>query len=178
MTPLQQLTQQIATASTPDQALMRAMTLLCDLLRCDRCFLYLRNPETAQGRVTHCHCVDERWPDLRGASWLEAKDIAPQDPLMAIACQTSASVFVDDIETASAEVINREYERQEFGHRALIHTPLYCKDRLIGILELCVFEQPRQWLERDRSIVAIAQSALTPVVEAYLTSMPFLFSTP
>ncbi|MGB3492575.1 MAG: GAF domain-containing protein [Elainellaceae cyanobacterium] len=170
MTSAQQLKQLAVAASDPDTALTNAMELLCQLLACDRCFLYLRDPDTRQGRVTHCYSIDIRWADLRGAAWIESDNIETKDPLMAIAFRTAEPVFVEDIETASADVINLDYERKEFGHRALVHAPIYGDGRLIGILEPCMFEQPREWTEADRELVAIAQEALTPIVLSYLES--------
>ncbi len=167
---IQSFRQLVDTSDSPDAALSEAMELLCQLLKCDRCFLYLRDPDTRQGRVTHCYVTDSRWVDLRGAAWIEADDIETKDPLMAIAFRTAEPVFVEDIETASADVINREYEQQEFGHRALIHAPIYSRDQLIGILEPCVFVQPRVWTAADRETVAIAQETLTPIVISYLNS--------
>lgn len=50
-------------------------------------------------------------------------------------------MFVDDVETAGAEVVNLPYEREVFGHRTLIHAPVYQNGQLYGILEPCVFGQ-------------------------------------
>lgn len=165
------IAQLFTTASNPDQLLTKLMPALCHELACDRCFLYLRNPDTRNSQITHCYSVDSQWPDLRGAPKIEPADVGTQDPLMAIAFRTPEAVFVDDIETAGPEVVNLDYEREEFGHRALIHAPIYYEGKLLGILEPCVFEEPREWTEGDRALTAAVQEKLSPVVMEYLSEI-------
>jgi len=113
------------TDQSSDAVFAALMPALCSVMKCDRCFLYIRNPQTAQGRITHCYSHSPDFPNLVGANWVEEGDIAAKDPLMAIAFRVPEAVFVDDIETAGAEVVNLPYEREVFGHRALIHAPVY-----------------------------------------------------
>ncbi len=110
-----------ATEQSSDAVFAALMPALCDAMKCDRCFLYVRNPQTAQGRITHCYSRSPDFPNLVGANWVEEGHIAAKDPLMAIAFRIPEAVFVDDVETAGAEVVNLPYEREVFGHRALIH---------------------------------------------------------
>ncbi|HEY9643335.1 MAG TPA: GAF domain-containing protein [Coleofasciculaceae cyanobacterium] len=136
------------------------MPALCQALACDRCFLYLRQPQTGQGRITHCYSRSPEYANLVGATWIEEGDVAAKDPLMAIAFRTAEAVFVEDIETAAADVVNVAYEREGFGHRALIHAPIYYEGQLYGILEPCVFGHPRTWTASDRQITALVQEKL------------------
>ncbi len=149
--------EEIFAQGTADQICTDLMSALCQLLDCDRCFLYVRRPKTGQGRITHCYSRSSEYPDLTGGEWVEEGDVAAKDPLMAIAFRTPEAVFVEDIETAGAEVLNLDYEREGFGHRALIHAPIYHDGELCGILEPCVFGQPRDWTEGDRQITALVQ---------------------
>ncbi|HEY9630686.1 MAG TPA: GAF domain-containing protein [Coleofasciculaceae cyanobacterium] len=149
---------------TPDQICAALMPALCQLLECDRCFLYLRQPQTGQGRITHCYSRSPEFPNLVGATWIEEGDVAAKDPLMAIAFRTPSAVFVEDIETAGAETVNLAYEQEGFGHRALIHAPIYYAGQLYGILEPCVFGQPRVWTDRDRQITALVQEKLSHLI--------------
>jgi GAF domain-containing protein len=151
-----------------DAVFAALMPVLCQVWRCDRCFLYLRNPQTGQGQITHCWGTSPEWADLSGSDWLEEGDIASKDPLMAIAFRTAEPVFVEDIETAGSEIVNLDYERDVFQHRALIHAPLYHDGLLYGILEPCVFHQPRVRTEGDRRITAQVQAKLAPLAAAYL----------
>lgn len=145
------------------------MSALCDVWQCDRCFLYLRDPKTAQGRVTHCHSTSPEWEDMTRSDWVEEGDIASKDPLMAIAFRTSESIFVEDIETAGTEVVNLPLEQEVYKHRAFIHIPIYDQGQLCGILEPCVFGQPRIWTAGDRAIAPLIQEKLAPLVRQYLT---------
>lgn len=97
--------------------------------------------------------------------------MAAKDPLMAIAFRTPEAVFVEDIETAGAEVLNLDYEREGFGHRALIHAPIYYDGELYGILEPCVFGQPRAWTERDRQITALVQEKVGNLIPDLLPDL-------
>jgi GAF domain-containing protein len=160
----------LAADQAPDAIFTALMPALCEALSCDRCFLYLRNPTTGAGQITHCWGNSPRWADLTGASWIEAADVAEKDPLMAIAFRTPEAVFVEDIEVAGADTVNLAYERAEFGHRALIHAPLYQKGQLYGILEPCVFETPRVWTETDRHLIAAIQPKLSELAIAYVRS--------
>jgi GAF domain-containing protein len=155
-----------------DAALRDLMPALCEVLDCDRCFLYVRNPDTATGQITHCYSRSPECPDLTGSRSIESADITQKDPLMALAFCTPDAVFVDDIETASSDVVNLQYEQEEFGHRALIHAPIYWQDKLYGILEPCLFAQPRVWTAADRAVIAWTQEQLAPLVIEYLKQYP------
>lgn len=171
MTLWLQLQQQIETIlqqkPSVDAIFSELMAILCDVLSCDRCFLYIRDPETGQGKITHCYSVSPHYADLTGVSWIETADIADHDPLMAIAFQTSEAVFVNDIETAGTAIVNLTYEREQFGHRALIHAPIYAEGNLHAVLEPCVFEKPRTWSKHDRAIISMVQEKLSPLVMQY-----------
>ena len=152
----------------PDAIFTALMPALCEVLKCDRCFLYLRNPQDNKGKITHCWRNSSQWHDLSGSNWIEEGDIAGKDPLMAMAFRTPEAVFVEDIETAGPKVVNLTYEREEFGHRALIHAPLYYDELLFGILEPCVFETPRVWTKNDRQVVAGVQEKLGLLAATYV----------
>ncbi|MBE9181792.1 GAF domain-containing protein [Oculatella sp. LEGE 06141] len=157
-----------ATDQSLDALLTALMPAICDVLACDRTFLYLRNPETGHGSVTHCFCADPQWDNLAGASWIEADDIADTDPLMAIAFRTAEAVFVDDIETGGPALVNLAYEQESFKHRALIHAPIYNNGHLFGILEPCVFDLPRIWTDENRRIIAALQERMGSLAEKYV----------
>lgn len=151
----------------PDRLFTALMPALGAVLPCDRCFLYLREPTIKQGKVTHCWARDGREADWLGADWLEDPN-APQDPLMTIALRTPVAVFVEDVETAGSDVVDRTYEQEKFQHRALVHAPLYQNDALIGILECSMFEAPRVWTEGDRQLIAYLQAKLAAPTQAYI----------
>ena len=158
-----------ATNSEPDAVFAALMPALCEVLQCDRCFLYLRNPQKKIGKVPYCWRSSPQYPDVTNSEWNEEPESLPkEDPLFAAALRTEESIFVEDVETASPEVVNRAFEQKHFGHRALIHAHL-CQDGLLwGILQPCVFGKPRVWTEFDRSVITQVEKKITPLAVAYL----------
>ncbi len=168
----------LTTDSEPDAVFRALLPALGEVLQCDseagrtsvhRCFLYLRNPQTKIGKIAYCWRRSDRYPDVTDAQWKAEPDSLPQeDPLFAAALRTAPSIFVEDVETANPEVVNRDFERKNFGHRALIHSHL-CQDGLLwGILQPCVFEQPRVWTEFDRFVIEWVEKKITPLAIAYV----------
>lgn len=151
----------------PDAVFVALLPALGEVFQCDRCFLYLRSPHTHIGKVVYCWCRSPQYPDVTNAEWTEEPESLPfEDPLFAAALRTEESIFVEDVETASHKVVNLAFEQKHFGHRALIHAHL-CFDHLLwGILQPCVFGQPRVWTDKDRSVIAL----VTEKIIAFLTS--------
>lgn len=162
--------QDILDKNTDPEAVFTALLpLLVQELGCDRCFLYLRNPQTKIGKQAFCWRRNADIPDALDSHWRqEAESLPQQDPLFAAALRNDPSVYVEDVETASPEVVNREFESREFGHRALIHAHL-CEDgQLWGILQPCVFGSPRVWTEFDRALISQLEPKITPLAVAYV----------
>jgi GAF domain-containing protein len=159
----------LATDSEPDAVFSALLPALGEVLKCDRCFLYLRNPQTKIGKIAYCWRRSDRYPDVTDSDWkAEPESLPKEDPLFAAALRTEPSIFVEDVETASPEVVNRDFEEKNFGHRALIHSHL-CQDGLLwGILQPCVFGQPRVWTEFDRFVIAQVEKKITPLAIAYV----------
>lgn len=159
----------LADSSDPQAVFSALMPALGEILECDRCFLYLRNPDTKFGKVDFCWRRSPEIPDIRDAQWKEEPaSLSWEDPLFAAALNTKPSVFVEDVETASPEVVNLTFEQQTFGHRALIHAHLCQNGDLWGILQPCIFGKPRVWTQKDRSIIAELEKKLTPLAVAYV----------
>ncbi len=157
--------------SEPDSIFTVILPELGRILQCDRCFLYLRNPQTKLGKVAYCWRRHPEIPEIINPEWkLEPELLPKEDPLFAAALRTDPSVYVEDVETANPEVVNKEFERQEFGHRALIHAHLCQDGKLWGILQPCIFGQKRVWSEFDRAIVTQLESKLTPLAVSYVKS--------
>lgn len=159
----------LATESEPDAVFSALLPALGEVLQCDRCFLYLRNPHTKIGKIPYCWRRREQYPDVTDSEWKEEPESLPnKDPLFAAALRTEESIFVEDVETASSEVVNRDFEEKNFGHRALVHAHL-CQDGLLwAILQPCVFGQPRVWTEFDRKAIAQIEKKIAPLAVAYV----------
>ncbi|NEP16436.1 MAG: GAF domain-containing protein [Leptolyngbya sp. SIO4C1] len=166
-TELEQLFHQ---AATPERLFAELMPTLGELLKCDRCFLYLRDPQTRYGRVTHCWRRSDTYPDVSDPDWQqeEPSELEAQDPLFAAALRAENSIFVEDVETADSDTLNLEFEQRVFGHRALVHAHITKDDQLWGILQPCVFERPRPWIMFDRSIIIHTTQKLVPFVREYV----------
>ncbi|AFY47941.1 GAF domain-containing protein [Nostoc sp. PCC 7524] len=153
----------------PDSLLSALLPVLGEELDCDRCFLYLRNPDTKFGRVTHCWRRHQDIPDIGELDWkLEPASLPQEDPMFAAALRTEPSIYVEDVETADPGIVNKEFERQNFGHRALIHAHLCHDGQLWGILQPCIFSQKRVWSQSDRAMVTQLETKLIPLVINYV----------
>jgi hypothetical protein len=152
-----------------DAVFLALLPALCEVLKCDRCFLYLREPHTRMGRTPYCWLRNPQYPDVSTKTWeTEPLSLAEEDPLFAAALRTDPSIFIEDVETAGPEIVNRDFEANNFGHRALIHAHL-CQDGMLwGVLQPCVFDQPRVWSEFDQFVVNQVVEKITPLAVAYV----------
>jgi GAF domain-containing protein len=152
-----------------DSILSALMTEIVELLKCDRCFLYIRHPETRLGKVPFCYRRTSMIPEIIDRDWkTESPFLEGQDPMFAAALQCQPTIFVEDVETAPPEIVNRQFERENFGHRALIHAHLCGDGKLWGILQPCVFAKPRTWTESERKLIQAIAHKTTPLVIEYL----------
>jgi GAF domain-containing protein len=158
----------LSTPADPKNILVELVTAIANTLKVDRCFLYVRDPQTRLGQVACCYCRNPQVPDLSSNQWRVETKLEAKDPLFAAALNCKASVYVEDVETASPEIVNREYEAREFGHRALIHAHLCVEGKLWGILQPCVFEHPRQWTAADRQLIEKMVVQMIPLVQQYV----------
>lgn len=151
----------------PESLFAALLPALCDTLQTDRCFLEVRNPHTRM----HQNICWRRYlelPDTSTNGWQPEQEWEKADPLFAAALRTEDSIFVEDVETAAPTVLNREFERQYFGHRALIHAHICQNQQLWGILQPCIFGKPRIWSNFDRAVIHQLTEALTPIVVSYV----------
>jgi GAF domain-containing protein len=156
-------------STEPDSVFAALLPALGEVLQCDRCFLYLRNPQTKLGKTAHWWRRNQEIPEITDSDWrLEPESLPKEDPLFAAALRTDPSVYVEDVETASPEVVNQEFEHENFGHRALIHAHLCQDGQLWGILQPEIFGQKRVWSAFDRAIITQLETKLTPLAVAYI----------
>ncbi|CCH52394.1 hypothetical protein BN8_01395 [Fibrisoma limi BUZ 3] len=160
----------LAQAQPPATLLNQVVELVGKTLDADRCFLYVRQPTKKRGRIAFCWRKDETVPNVIQPDWQEADSIElPQeDPLFRAAITLQPSVYVDDVETAGPDVLNREFEHKTFGHRALIHAHITRDGELWGILQPCVFGKPRRWTDEEKRQIEAILSRLQPVIVHYV----------
>ncbi|MFE4104798.1 GAF domain-containing protein [Almyronema epifaneia] len=154
----------------PAELFTELLPTLGKLLACDRCFLYLRHPESRLGQVPFCWRRSDAFADLTDTHWKpeDPTQLEQQDPLFAAALRGEHSIFIEDVETANAAVVNLEFERQNFGHRSLVHAHLWSHGQLWGILQPCNFTRPRPWQELDKSVIIHTVQKITPLAVKYV----------
>jgi GAF domain-containing protein len=153
----------------PSDIFKQILPLVGEQLQCDRVFVYLRSPRHHVGRVPFCWRRRDGIPAVYDPDWKpEPRWLPRQDPMFAAALKGQPSLFIDDVETVNPKLVNRNFERQTFGHRALVHAHLYQNQKLWGILQPCVFDRPRQWDQADRLFIKQTVDQLTPVAMDYV----------
>ncbi|OJH42688.1 GAF domain-containing protein [Cystobacter ferrugineus] len=158
--------------SHPEQLLNEVVRRVGEGVHADRCFLWVRQPATRRSRGAVVWRRDESVPDLtpEQREWIDETLFPPEDPLYAAALAHWPSVYVNDVRTAPREVLNRDFEDRYFGHRALIHAHIVGEGELWGILQPCVFGQPREWTPEDRALIEPLLPRLVPVVKTFLAA--------
>ncbi|HEY9645478.1 MAG TPA: GAF domain-containing protein [Chroococcidiopsis sp.] len=154
-----------AAHTDPYALLVGILPAVCEVLQSDRCFLHLRNPHTRIYRNLCWRNVPDI-PDTSTSGWEPEEQWEKDDPMFAAALRLAPSIFVEDVETAGPEVLNVEFERQNFGHRALIHAHVGQDGLMWAVLQPCLFGRPRQWSETDRAVINALTQRLLPVAIA------------
>ena len=156
-------------ASTPEAILSALMPAIGEYLACDRCFVYLRNPQTGRGGVPFCWRQNSNIPEIYNEHWqLEPAGLADEDPMFAAALNTEPSIFVEDVQASDDRLLNRQFEAENFGHRALIHAHLCHAGQLWGVLQPCIFDRPRHWTHVERATIDLLVVKITPIAVRYV----------
>jgi len=153
--------------SQPEALFSALLPVLCDVLQTDRCFLEVRNPYTRMHQNI-CWCSNPDLPNTSTQGWQPEQEWEKEDPMFAAALRLENAIFVEDVETAAPTVLNQEFERKYFGHRALVHAHMGQDGLLWGILQPCIFGQPRIWSQFDRTVINQVTELLTPIVIHYV----------
>lgn len=163
----------ITDGQSPAHVLDQVVECVGKSLQADRCFLYVRRPAQGLGRTAFCWRKNQTisLKNTIQPHWQADTDELPdEDPLIRAGLAMKPSVYVDDVETAGPEVLNRQFERETFGHRALIHAHIQYKGQLWGILQPCVFDHPRQWTADEKRQIEAILPLLQPVIAAYVVA--------
>jgi GAF domain-containing protein len=163
----------LAAGHSPADTLHSVVESVGTALNADRCFLYVRQPDNGRGRTAFCWRKNEEVPDKNTIQpdWQpDTTELPAEDPLIRAGLAMKPSVYVDDVETASPGVLNRKFEEETFGHRALIHAHIQQDNKLWGILQPCMFGRPRHWTDEEKTQIEAVLPRLQPVIEAYVAS--------
>lgn len=163
--------QLLAEEWVPAETLQQLVQTVGMTLAADRCFLYVRQPDQQHGRIAFCWCKDETIPNVIQPEWQpDTTDLPNEDPLFRAAITMRPSVYVDDVETAEPDVLNQDFEHKTFGHRALVHAHIQRDGQLWGILQPCMFGEPRHWTDEEKTQIESILPHLQPVIAAYVRS--------
>ncbi|MEL6373312.1 MAG: GAF domain-containing protein [Pseudomonadota bacterium] len=158
-----------ARSTTPDAKLKALMPAIVRTMATDRCFIYMRDPVKRRTAYTHGHTALQGWRHFGGGSWgREPNPATLNEPMLKKAFTDPTALFISDIETAPAHVLNKRLERAYFGHRALVHAPLYHRGRFYGILETAVRRKPRVWSAQDKQLIIALQPRVAALAARYL----------
>jgi hypothetical protein len=131
-------------------------------LGADRCWLYARDPATAQGialvRWLRAPGIPDVPADLQVWS-AEAPDLAATDPLFARALAGEPLDAIDDVEAAA---VNVRLERA-LGHRAFVHLNLHAGGELLGVLQPGM-TTPRAWAAEELAQLAALRPGLAELL--------------
>jgi len=151
----------------PEDVFAALLPAVCEVLQTDRCFLHLRNPHTRMYQNL-CWRRSPEIPDTSTNGWEPEIEWEREDPMFAAALRTDSSIFVEDVDLASSEVLNINFERKYLGHRALIHAHL-CEDGLLwAMLQPSIFGHPRVWDKFDRYVIHQVIEKLKPFAISYV----------
>lgn len=154
---------------TPDAALSALMPAVVEALGTDRCFVYMRDPVRRRVAFTHGYSRLPDWRSFDGGPWQAEPDPARiGEPMLKKAFTDPTALFIEDIETAPAGVLNAALERGYFGHRALVHAPIYHQRAFYGILETAVRDRPRVWSTADRALIEWLQPRTARLAAEFL----------
>lgn len=157
-----------------DAKLAELMRVYAEALDCQRCILYLREPDQRRANTTHAWWSDEKeeyavtWESWFSSEWVDEGPPNAPDPLYQAALVDPEPLFIDDIENDPRGLINVEWEKETFKHQALIHAPIYYDGKFYGVLEPSVFGEARHWSERDKEITRWAQEHVGPLAAAFV----------
>ncbi|QIL74971.1 GAF domain-containing protein [Hymenobacter sp. HDW8] len=171
MLPLNELAVVLAAKNLPAECLQCALDIIGPHLGVDRCFLYVRDPVQGRGRIAFVWRKRTTVPDPRHDWQDDTGDLPQEDPLFRAALATQPSVYVEDVTQAGPEVLNQDFERRTFGHRALVHAHITAGGQLWGILQPCVFDAPRPWTPADREYIEGVILLILPSIQAYMHTL-------
>ncbi len=154
---------------TAQTTLQKAVEKIGRYLGADRCFLYVRQPDRQRGRTAFQWRRNETIPDVLQPEWQpDTTDLPKEDPLIRAGLAMQSSVYIEDVEKAGPDVLNRDFEQRMFGHRALIHAHVQADGQLWGILQPCVFGRPRQWSPSERAYIEKQLPGLLAPIKAFV----------
>lgn len=147
--------------------------LMCgmvELLKCDRCYLYIRDPQLLEYQIPHCYCIHPEIPDLTQTRQNTEPFYRPQqDPLFAAAIKGEPAIYIEDIEKLFGDEQNRDFWQQNYSEqKSLIQAHISIDGELWGIIQAAQFNRTRPWTRFDRSLISQVVDKITPLTTVYV----------
>ena len=147
----------------------RLMMGMIEVLQCDRCYLYLRDPKFYYCQISHCYCVHPEIPNLaEPQKQTESYYRSKTDPLFAAALNCEPNIFIEDMARAFKERDCYDWQQNYFEPQALIQAHVFSDNELWGIMRIAQFKRPRPWTSFDRNIISTIVDRITPLVTIYV----------
>ena len=146
----------------------RLMEGMVELLQCDLCYFYLRDPQRKEGQILHAHSVRSEIPNFKQAQ-KQTEDfyLSQTDPFFAAALNCEPAIFIEDLQTVG-KIKDKEFCQEKYPEqKALIQAHICMKNELWGILQASQFSRPRSWTEFDRSLISLVSDKIAPLVSIY-----------
>lgn len=143
----------------------RLMLGMVELLQCDRCYLYLRDPQLKMCQIAHCYCVHPEIPNLTQTN-AETEPFYRRDtdPLFAAAIAGEPAIYIDNIGNLLSETANCYWQKNYGDHQALMQAHIILDGELWGIIQAANFNSPRPWAKFDKDIISLVVDKITPLV--------------
>lgn len=148
----------------------RLMYGMVELLNCDRCYLYIRDPQSQIYKIPHCYRVHPEIPDLTQTQEdTESFYCSETDPLFAAALSCEPTIYIENVEQLIHD--SKEcfiWQRNYSEYKALMQAHISMSGELWGIIQAAHFNHPRPWTQFDRNLVLQIIDKITPLVTVYV----------
>ena len=146
------------------------MVAMVDLLQCDRCYLYIRDPQKLIYQVPHCYCIHPEIPSLAQAEPdTESFYRVETDPLFAAAINGEPHIYIENIEKLLSTDDNCVFWQRNYSdQKALIQAHIFIEGELWGIIQAAQYHRSRPWTKFDRNLISQIVDRITPMVTMYV----------
>ena len=142
---------------------------MVELLKCDRCYLYIRDPLLLECQIPHCYCIHPEIPNLIQAQKnTESFYRAATDPLFAAAIKGESAIYIENIEQLFQYSQDCHFWQQYSEQKSLLQGHIFIDGELWGIIQAAQFSHPRPWTKFDRKLTTQIINRITPLTTMYV----------
>ena len=164
----------------------RLTIAIVELLKCDRCYIYIRDPQFHNYQIPSCYCARSEVPNIAQPQISTESHLLKADPLFAAALNCKPTIFIEDTSEATTQCDriatkshdasfqlhfdkeNSYSDRQNYlRHKAIVQAHICLENQLWGIIRASQFDRPRPWTKFDRSTISVVVDKITPLVSMY-----------